>query len=326
MGDAKDLDRRGDDGAGGEGSARVDRGELGRAAAESRGVGAEHLEPGGGGAAKEAARGGRVLERGERHHAAQLLGRAARTDVLEVPAHVLALLHGHVAAEQHGGDQLAARGGLRVDLLGHELTEDEAALGVADEHHTTALVVLPEVGPPRLAHVVVRDGRLGGRPATAEQGRERHLPVHGRIDAAVLGVARRLVERDRALLRVDPLGRQGSRLVADRGIYVEAVEARRVRGLRLRHAHLLARRREDRGAEARGARVALLARLAQPDRLRRDRGRGDRHRGGHRQHEDEGPGDSVHASRRVAGRAAPLQPSAEMLRPLRAGPVRPGAD
>ena len=65
--------------------------------------------PGSVGAAEDRVRGRGLAEGRERDHAAGLRARAAGADVLEVAAHVLALLDEHVAAEQHRRDQPLAR-------------------------------------------------------------------------------------------------------------------------------------------------------------------------------------------------------------------------
>ena len=91
---------------------------------------------------------------------------AARRDVLEVAADVLAAPDEDVAAEQEGGDEQAAGRRLGVDLLGDDLAQHEGALRVADEDDAAAVVVLAQVRAPRLDDVGVGAGltklRCGG--------------------------------------------------------------------------------------------------------------------------------------------------------------------
>ena len=188
---------------------------------------------------------------------------------LKSPADVAALAHGHVAAQEQRRDQALAH------LLASgrsswwiELPEHDGALGVADQDDAAALVVLAQVGlpggepRPRRRSAARREGlRLPLRIAA-----ERDLPVHRREDAAVQAVAGRLVERDRALLRVDREIRVRGLVVADGGIDVEAVELPlpvRLDGL---GADDLAGRRHQGRVEAGLARVVRDSRLAEPDR------------------------------------------------------------
>ena len=103
--------------------------------------------------------------------------------------------------------------------------QHERALGVPDQHDTAALVVLREVvapgGPARpVGALAIRRGRA------AEDPGDRDLAVDRRVHAAVARVARRLVERDRALLGIHAQRRCVARHVGHRRVHVEAVELR----------------------------------------------------------------------------------------------------
>ncbi len=217
------------------------------------------------------------VEGREVDHAAELPRRAAGPDVSEVTAGVTALLHGYATAQQHGRDQAPADLGCAVDLTLDQLAQHERALRVAQQDHPAAPVVPSQVGAPCLAHVRVgapanrvRDGRVA-------QGGEGVLPVDGGVDAAIAGIARGLVKRDRAQLGVDRLGGLHARLVAHRRVDVEAVVARALPALDVERRDLLLVRGQDRGAQARRARVVAQAGFAEPDRLGSSRcGRSER--------------------------------------------------
>ena len=85
---------------------------------------------------------------------------------------------------------------------------------MADEHERAAVVVVTQVVGERAAHVGEGDLELSRTlPVTGLQRRDGDLPVHRGKDAADLGVAGDLVERDRALLRIDVKGGQRPLLV-----------------------------------------------------------------------------------------------------------------
>jgi len=122
---------------------------------------------------------------------------------------------------------------------------------VADQHEPATAVVVREIAAPGGPHVDVGalDHRAGD--AAAEQARQRDLTVDGREHAAVARVVAGLVERDREQLGVDrPVGRR-RRLVADRGIDVEAVDPAPPRPPRALGADPLGRGREARRVEPR---------------------------------------------------------------------------
>jgi hypothetical protein len=173
-----------------------------------------------------------------------------------------------------------------VDLLGDQPRQVERALRVADQHEAASAVVVPQVLAPRSAHVAVRVRGPCDRDGVAEQPGERDLAVDGRVDAAVARKARGLVERDRAQLGVDRAIGLERLLVADRRIGVEAVDPPRPRALHPLDPELLADGREPRRVQARAARVAAQAGLAQPDRLRLG-GRRRREGGGDQQREQD---------------------------------------
>src|SRR2546421_207008 len=82
------------------------------------------------GAPEEGVRRHRRVESREGDRAADLPIRPAGRDVLEVAADVVALSHGHVAAEQDRGDELAPFRGIGIDLLLDQLAQDEGPLRV----------------------------------------------------------------------------------------------------------------------------------------------------------------------------------------------------
>ena len=125
---------------------------------------------------------------------------------LKSPPTSLAVLDGHVAAEQDRRDQPLAQRGLRVDLAWR------AAARSTNEPCEWPISTIPRPWL-YLRRYVVRGvcarrrsaicGRCGVGPPGCSSAVQRDLAVHRRVDAAVLRVARRLVERDRALLGVD---------------------------------------------------------------------------------------------------------------------------
>ena len=253
---------------------------VGALVRERGGVGAEHLEirsggkaraagVGRGGAAEARVRGRRLVESGVRDDAARLARARAGRDVREVAAVGPSLANEHVAAEQQRRDQAAPDHRVRVDLLAHELAEHPRPLRMPDHHHAPPAVVALEVLPPRLAHVAVGElaprSPLLGAPGV-DRG-ERELAVDRGENATLLREARRLVARYREQLVVLVLVRVRSRLAADGGIDVEAVD----RGIggqgRVLHARA-AIGLVDRGLERLAARVGLVTGPAQPDHLR----------------------------------------------------------
>ena len=161
----------------------------------------------------------------------------------------------HVAAHQDRRQQPAAHGRLRIDGLGDQRLEHERALRVADQHEAAAVVVPGQVGVEGSLDVVERERRVGlGRRRAEADAVERHLPVHRREHSAVLRVPRRLVERDRFLLRVDLQIGVAGLLVADRGIDVEAVDLRLPDRLRMLDPQLRQRRGVGGGGQARACR------------------------------------------------------------------------
>ena len=108
------------------------------------------------GTAEDGTDGHGSVEGREADHAAELLVRFAAGNVLEIPADVLVLLDLDVAAEEQRREHPLAQRGLRVDLLGDQLPEDEAALRVADEDDSATMVVLPQVGLPGAQHARCR--------------------------------------------------------------------------------------------------------------------------------------------------------------------------
>ena len=158
----------------------------------------------------------------------------------------------------------AAHGGAVVDAPPDEPLQVVAALRVAEEDEPA-----PAADPPQERVEGLLDVAVGGPVVTARrpprlQRRDGGLAVQRRVDPAVLREARGLVERDRADLGVGPLRREPGRLVGDRGIDVEAVDA----------AVAAAAGRDPTGrdvpapvarrAQARAARVVGDARAAQP--------------------------------------------------------------
>jgi hypothetical protein len=125
------------------------------------------------------------------------------------------------------GDEPPAHARLRVDLLRDQRTQHERALRVADQDHAAALVVLAQVGAPGLAHVAVGDlARSLRNRLRLDQAGQGDLPVDRREDAAVLAVARRLVQGDRAQFGVDRLVGLRGAVVGHRRVDVEAVDLR----------------------------------------------------------------------------------------------------
>ncbi len=182
---------------------------------------------------------------------------------LKVPPMSLPRLTEHVAAEQDRGYEPPAHRGLGIDVLGHQRLEHGRALGVADEHESAAVVVLLQIGGERCADVGEPEGRVGCGGGLAGWGaRERGLPVHRRVHAAVLRVARGLIERDRAFRRADRQVRVPGGLCADRGIDVEAVDRRVLDPLGVEHADLLEPRCVDGRGQAGGAGIRRVTRAS----------------------------------------------------------------
>ena len=240
----------------------------------------------------EAAVGGhRRVEEREGDHAAQLPGRPAGPHVLEVPAPITPAADRHVAAQQQSRHELAAQARPRVDLPRDEPPQHVGALGVAHQHHAAAPVVAAQVGAPGLAHVPVGEGRACARRTV--DAPQAQLPVDGRVHAAVLGVARGLVEGDRAQFGIDAKGRLRPRHVADRRVDIEAVHRTRPGCARARDPQLGAAGREDRGGEPGPAGVGLQAGPAEPQRVgcrrRRERRRCAAGQRGRREHHPSPP-------------------------------------
>ena len=140
---------------------------------------------------------------------------------------------------------------------------------MADEHEAAAVVELGQIRLQGLLHVgdPQRGIGFGARPRRPGQSGagERHLPVHRRVDLAVLRVARGLVEGDRPLGVLDLEVAVPALLVADGRVDVEAVDRGIALRLRVLDADRLGQRGVvDRGRETRGARVGVGAGLAQP--------------------------------------------------------------
>src|SRR3954464_7267215 len=129
--------------------------------------------------------------------------RVAGADVVEVAAGVLPLLDQDVAAEEQCRHQPLAESWVVVDALADQLPKDEASLRMADQDEWAPMIELREVLLPRGKRAGVRDLADLRRGRAPEEGLEGDLPVHGCEHPALLRVAGRLVERDRAFLRVD---------------------------------------------------------------------------------------------------------------------------
>src|SRR6202035_3779337 len=96
---------------------------------------------------------------------------------------------------------------LAIDLLADELREDERTLRMADQDIAAALVIVLEIIVPSVTHVVVMhpvvDGSAAGRAGEQRsQPRERYLPVHRRIQAALRSETRELLPNDVHLRRI----------------------------------------------------------------------------------------------------------------------------
>ncbi len=83
--------------------------------------------------------------------------------MLEVAADTLAFPHGDVASHQERGDETAANGRCRVDLLLEQLDQDRRTLRVPDEHDAATVVVVSQVVAEARAHAVVGDPRVSER-------------------------------------------------------------------------------------------------------------------------------------------------------------------
>src|SRR5215218_6834154 len=166
--------------------------------------------------------------------------RVAGPDVLEVATGALAVRNRHVAAQQQGGHELPAKLAIPVDLVGDQRPEDEGALRVADQHDAAAVAVLPQVGLPGFEDARVREAPLLRRDRTLVENRlQGELAIHRRINPALLGVAGRLVQGDRALLGIDVKVGVLGLLVADGWIDVEAVDLAVLRPPGVLHAEPL---------------------------------------------------------------------------------------
>ena len=178
------------------------------------------------------------------------------------------------------GDELLLDG-LAFDLLGDEARENAGALGVADEDHAAAIVLVGHVPVPGIDHIIVAADalrqalafRLGTARGDA-QGGERGLAVDGRELAADGAEAGELQLDVVDLHLVDgPVGRPRL-VVGDGGIDEEAIDLRIGRGdvfFELR----LAVGSDDSGVEIGLARVVGEAGAAEPERRVGEIGVGD---------------------------------------------------
>ncbi len=147
---------------------------------------------------------------------------------LEIAADIL--VHRHLqrrAAQDHRHDLLLHR--LAVNLVLHQRGEHVRALAVPDQHDAATVIVMRQIFPPRIAHIVVGEHAVGrDRLARHElrQRRKRHLTIHRRVDPALGGKARDLVDHHILLAGAGDHVAVGRRLRRDRGINIKAIDRR----------------------------------------------------------------------------------------------------
>ncbi len=149
-------------------------------------------------------------------------------------------------AEDDRGDELRLLG-LPVDLRSDQTHQDVRALAVTDQHHAAPVIVAGEIAVPRVEDVAVRRFKVGSAPLAA-QPRDRHLPVHRRVQAAARPESRELHQRGVLLLGTDRHVAVRRRLARDRRVDVEAVH-RSVGVARVRAVSDAAVRRDHRRGE-----------------------------------------------------------------------------
>ena len=142
------------------------------------------------------------------------------------------------SANAAGGRDFHARAGkdcrhqpfgrrLAINLRGDQAGEQPCPLIVADQDDTTPLIVVVDIALPCGLHIGIGHLAIAARIFAGEhlaQGRERHLAIDGRIDAADGTEARDLLARDLLFLRPDIAVGVGGLVARDGWIDIEAVD------------------------------------------------------------------------------------------------------